>query len=193
MLRPLFKTVWTALVTLLVTGVVLSQSSLKPVPEQSQVNFSLRHLTGRADGHFKTYEGKLDFRPKNPDQSHISFDIDVTSIDTNNRKRDEHLIAEDYFDASRYPKMSFSSSKFHSTGNHQFVVTGPLTIKGHTKVVSVPVTLKRNTTLWATGQASLVFEAHFAIDRTEFGVGENSSLLGSEVSIDLELEFRDAH
>ena len=72
------------------------------------------------------------------------------------------------------------------------MVTGVLTIKGHSKTVTVPVELARQATLWATGEQSLHFETTFTIDRTEFGVGEASSLLGSEVEIHLVVEFRDA-
>jgi polyisoprenoid-binding protein YceI len=181
-----------SVLAMLATGLCLSQGHLKPVSNQSQVGFSLRHLTGRAEGHFGSFEGDLNFSPETPEKSEISFQVDVASVDTDNQKRDDHLRGEEYFHASKYPKMTFTSKQFKTTGKNRYKVTGPLTIKGHTKMVTIPITLKRKTTLWATGQESLVFGVAFEIDRTEFGVGENSSLLGSEVSIDMELEFRDA-
>ena len=170
----------------------LSQEHFRVIPSSSKVGFSLRHFTGRADGHFNRYSGTLDFDENAPDKSKISFEVDVPSVDTANGKRDDHLRDTEYFDATKYPKMTFKSESFKKTGKKSYMVTGPLTIKGHTENVTVPVILDRKTTLWATGEDSLIFEVTFNIDRTKFGVGESSSLLGSDVKIDLELEFRNA-
>lgn len=162
------------------------------LPSTSKVGFSLRHFGGRADGHFERYTGTLHFDEKNPAGSRVSFEVSVPSINTSNETRDEHLRNKEYFDATNYPQMTFTSKTFKKVGGKRYLVTGPLTIKGHTESVTVPVLLERKTTLWATGEDSLVFQASFDIDRTRFGVGEPSALLGSEVRIELELEFRNA-
>lgn len=170
----------------------LAQEHLRVIPSSSKVEFSLRHFTGRAEGHFNRYSGTLDFDENAPEKSKISFEVDVPSVDTANGTRDDHLRGAEYFDATKHPKMTFNSESFKKTGKKRYMVTGPLTIKGHTENVTIPVVLERKTTLWATGEDSLIFEVTFNIDRTQFGVGESSSLLGSDVKIDLELEFRNA-
>lgn len=181
----------TALFLALVSGPGFSQENLRVVPSKSQVGFSLRHFTGNASGRFESYRGNLDFDAEHPEKSKINFEVDVKSIDTKNSSRDKHLREKEYFDVAGHPKMTFHSEVFRKTGAKTYMVTGPLTIKGHTEKVSIPVTLERKTTLWATGEQSLLFEVSFEVDRTRFGVGEPSSLLGSEVTIDLKLEFRD--
>ncbi len=168
------------------------QQKLEPVASHSRVAFSLRHFTGTAEGKFKKYKGTLDFNAEHPEKSKISFEVDVASIDTDNGSRDKHLREEEYFDVANHPKMTFRNTSFRKTGQNKFMVTGPLTIKGHTKTVTIPVSLERQDTLWATGETLLHFESTFTLDRTEFGVGEASSLLGSEVTVHLDLEFRDA-
>lgn len=158
--------------------------------DASQVGFTLRHFANKASGNFDRFGGTLNFEKSNPEASQVTFSVDVNSVDTANSERDEHLRNKDYFDTTTYPKMTFESKAFKKVGKDKYMVTGPLTIKGHSKNISVPVTLERSQTLWATGEEALTFQCQFTIDRTEFGVGEASSLLGSEVTIDLNLEFR---
>ena len=184
------KLICVGLLAALVSLPLWAQGSLKPHQDGSRIGFSLRHLTGRAEGVFEIYDGKLDFVEKKPEQSKVSFEIDVASVNTENTKRDDHLRGSDYFHAKKFPKMTFHSERFNPVGDNRFMVTGPLTIKGHTKTVSFPVTLDRKTQLWATGQDALTFKINFTLDRTEFGVGESSSLLGSEVTVDILMEFR---
>lgn len=162
----------------------------EPVTDTSHVTFSLRHFSGRAEGVFRRYRGELNFQPDQPEKSSVQFEIDVDSLDTANNSRDEHLLESDYFDSRKHPKMTFKSQSFKLRGKNRYMVTGELTIKGHTKRVSLPVVLEREAQLWATGQESLRFRVDFTLDRTEFGVGDESSLLGSEVRVQLDLEFR---
>jgi polyisoprenoid-binding protein YceI len=167
-----------------------AEHRLTSFAKDSKVGFSLRHFTGTAHGVFTDYSGSLDFDDRAPENSRVSFEVNVGSIDTDNSKRDEHLRGTEYFNAQRYPTMTFASQKFKPVGKNKFMVTGPLRIKGHEKMVSVPVVLERKQTLWASGEESLHFSGSLEIDRTEFGVGEESALLGSQVTIELDLEFR---
>lgn len=170
----------------------LAEESFKVFPKESKIGFTLRHFANKASGTFGQYSGTLDFSKKSPQNSKVSFSVDVNTVDTANTKRDDHLREAEYFDVAKYPKMTFESKVFKEVGKNRYMVTGPLTIKGHTKNVSVPVRLEKSQTLWASGEEALEFSCQFKIDRTEFGVGEESSLLGSEVTIDLLLEFRKA-
>lgn len=160
------------------------------VPANSKVEFSLRHFTGRASGRFKDFDGTLNFNAKDPEKSSVSFQVSVDSIDTDNSKRDAHLVAPDYFDESKFPKMTFKSIAFKSVGKDRYKVTGPLTIKGVSLPVSATVTLAKDAKLWTTGAQAKRFTGAFEIDRVKFGVGEESSFLGNEVRIELDLEFQ---
>lgn len=111
-------------------------------------------------------------------------------MDTGNGTRDDHLRGDEYFDTKSFPKMTFESKAFKNVGKDKYLVTGTLTMKGHSKNISVPVTLTKSQSLWASGEDSLIFDSVFAVNRVEFGVGEDSSLLGSEVTVNLHLEFR---
>ena len=178
------------LLLLMGSGAIAKPGTYTVIGSDSKVGFSLRHLTGRANGVFKKFEGTLVFSPSKPDGSSIRFTVDVDSVDTQNTTRDEHLRGEEYFGVAKHPQMTFVSKAFKKVGPDKFMVTGALTIKGVAKNVSVPVTLVKTGTTWATGEEILRFKATFDVDRTEFGVGDSSSLLGSAVSIALDLQFR---
>lgn len=173
-------------------GIALAKGSYRVAEKESKVGFSISHLTNTATGQFNKFTSQLNFQKANPDKSTISFSVDVASVDTGNSGRDSSIRGDEYFAVAKYPQMTFESKAFKKVGENQFMVTGPLTIKGHTKNISVPVTLTKTGVTWATGEEVLRFKGAFAIDRTEFGVGESSSLLGSEVNIKLDLEFRGA-
>lgn len=171
-------------------GACLAQETYRVAPSGSHVGFSVRNLISPTLGQFKVYHGTLQFSPDHPEKSKVTFEVDVASIDTNIDKRDEHLRTDDYFAAETYPKMTFKSVAFKPVGPHRYLVTGPLTIKGHSKDISILVELKRHVQLWNVSADSLLFSSDFAIDRTEFGVGEPSLYMGSQVNIQLLLDFR---
>lgn len=181
-----------SLCLLLLSSLASAKGGYRVVTDPSAVKFSISHLTNRAKGKFNKFEGNLNFSKSKPDESTVNFAVDVESIDTGNSSRDSALRAEEYFAVSQYPKMTFQSKGFKQVGKEKFMVTGALTIKGHSKNISVPVTLTKTGTTWATGEDILRFKGEFSVDRSEFGVGGSSALLGSEVSVTLDLEFRGA-
>lgn len=180
-----------ALLLLSLFALAEAKGTYRVFSSNSRAGFSISHLSNRAEGRFQKVSGTLKFSKQDPDASQVKVSIEVASIDTANKTRDTNLRGVEYFDAVKYPTMTFQSKSFKKVGAGKYMVTGPLTIKGHSKNISVPVTLVNQAKLWASGEESLKFQAEFEIDRTEFGVGEKSSLLGSEVRIQLALEFRD--
>lgn len=170
----------------------VAKEPYRVVAPDSKVAFSIPHLTNRATGKFEKFDSTLTFVKDKPDACHIQFRVDTASIDTGNNGRDDNLRGKEYFSVAEFPSMTFESKAFKKVGTNKYMVTGPLTIKGHSKNISVPVTLAKTGTTWATGEDVLRFTGSFEVDRTEFGVGESSSLLGSEVTITLDVEFRAA-
>lgn len=159
---------------------------------EGKVAFSISHLTNTANGKFGKFDGQLHFSKDKPETSSVQVSVDTASIDTDNSSRDKSLRGAEYFAVADFPSMTFQSKGFRKVGPDKYLVTGPIVVKGHSKNISVPVTLGRTGTTWATGEEILRFQGSFEIDRTEFGVGEASSLLGSVVTVKLDLEFRGA-
>ena len=79
-------------------------------PEHSQVAFNVRHLVSQAHGLFNEFSGQIEFDPEHPEKTRIEATIVVSSIDTDNEKRDAHLRSVDFFDVGSFPSMTFKST-----------------------------------------------------------------------------------
>ena len=107
--------------------------------------------------------------------------------------RDKHLRSPDFFDSSKYPEITFESSKITKAGENTYAVTGELTLHGVTKVVTLPVTYLGEMA-GPRGGVKAGFEISTTIDRKEFGISWNRALdtggviLGDDVEISINLE-----
>jgi polyisoprenoid-binding protein YceI len=124
----------------------------------------------------------------------IDVKIMVNSIDTKNERRDGHLRTPDFFNAEKWPHITFKSTDIEKTGDNKFVANGTLTIKDVSKEIALPFTLlgiKDNPMKENTMVAGIT--ASTKIDRTDYTVGTgdwaSDAVIGDEVTIDLNLEL----
>ncbi|MEO6151353.1 MAG: YceI family protein, partial [Mucilaginibacter sp.] len=109
-------------------------------PTHSEVQFKVKHLViSTVTGAFKTFDGELETEGDDFDNASISFSADIDSIDTNQGQRDGHLKSAEFFDAEKYPKLTFKSTSFTKNGDDEFTLEGNLTIKDVTKPVKLAV------------------------------------------------------
>ena len=98
-------------------------------PTHSEVQFKVKHLViSTVTGTFKSFEGSIESETEDFDGAHASFSLDVDSIDTNVADRDAHLKSDDFFNAEKYPNITFNGILV-KTGEDEFKMTGPLTIR----------------------------------------------------------------
>jgi polyisoprenoid-binding protein YceI len=160
-------------------------------PMHSKVGFEIPHLViSSVEGHFKTFSGAITIDDKF-EKSKIETEVDITSIDTSVGDRDTHLKSPDFFDAAKYPKMTFKSSAIMGTPQ-AFKLTGDLTIKGKTKKVTFDAVYK-GSVVDAYGNHKIAFTANTKISRKEFGLTwgkmvEAGPVVGDEVTIDLKIQ-----
>lgn len=160
----------------------------------SAINFEVTHFFTPVNGQFNDYEATVNFDPENLEESMIDVQIMVSSIDTKNERRDGHLRTDDFFNAEKWPHITFKSTSIESTGNNEFVANGTLTIKDVSKEISLPFTLlgvRDNPMQENTLVAGIT--ASTTIDRTDYTVGTgdwaSDAVIGDEVTIDLNLEL----
>ena len=160
-------------------------------PMHSSVNFEIPHLViSSVEGKFKTFTGKLTIDPTFA-KSSLTAEADIASIDTSVADRDNHLKSPDFFDATKYPKMTFKSTSI--TGDEKsFKLTGDLTIKGVTKKVTFNGSYK-GSVKDAYGNNKAAFVADAKINRQEFGLTwskavEAGPVVGDEVTITLKIQ-----
>ena len=171
------------------TVVVAAQSTWKSDGAHSKVGFAITHLMiSEVEGHFSEFDITAT-ATDTFDDAEFTVDIKTTSIDTDNDRRDDHLRSADFFDAEKYPSISFKSTSFKKTGDRTFVLNGDLSMHGVTK----PVTLEGKVNGIITDQRSQKLKAGLkltgTIDRLEFGVGGDSASLGDEVEMTINLEM----
>lgn len=154
---------------------------------QSAVTFEVGYLAGTCRGRFSKFEGKLEFDRENPEKSSVSIVIQVDSVDTDSAKRDAHLQEEDFFNSSKFPTITFRSEGFKKRGD-RLIVTGPLTIRGVSKPISLLVDLKGKQAQWVAGGDALLFESEYELNRLDFGVGEGQPGIDERIRIKLDVK-----
>lgn len=157
----------------------------------SSVGFEIPHLViSSVEGKFKTFSGTLVVNEKF-DKSTLTAEVDVNSIDTSVADRDAHLKSPDFFDAAKYPKMTFKSTSISGTPE-AFKLTGDLTIHGKTKRVTFDASYKGSVTD-AYGNLKAAFTAKTVINRKDFGLTwskavEAGPVVGDNVTLELKIQ-----
>lgn len=159
--------------------------------DHSSIDFTVKHLgISNVKGSFKDFEGKIVMDEKKPSTDSATVTIKTTSIDTGTAKRDEHLKSPDFFDTSKFPEMSFKTTKVTKTGR-TFKIDGLLTLHGVEKPVSLKAEFGGETKdPW--GNQRIAFTATGTIDRTQFGLTWNKPMekVGAVmVGNDIKMEF----
>lgn len=155
------------ILTALISSSVFAQ--YKPLDQGSSLNFTIKNFGIEATGKFTGLQGDITFDPGNLSTANFDVSIDAGTVNTDNSLRDSHLRGESYFDVKNYPKIHFVSTKVTGGKNGAFVITGKLTIKKQSQVVSFPFTE-------TAADDGLLFKGSFSINRKDYEVGGTSTV-----------------
>lgn len=162
--------------------------------DHTSVNFEVKHFFNTVTGNFTDYNGTFIFDPNNLEDSRFDFTVVVSSIETNNEKRNNHLKSPDFFNAEKFPTMHFISSGFKKLSDNKYEVRGKLRIKDVIKNVTIPFKItgmmdhpmKKGTKLMG-----LAFNTK--INRNDYHVGEgdwtSTKVIGETVKISINAEL----
>lgn len=162
----------------------------------TSVRFTVTHLViSEVEGQFRKVSGQVSTpKAEDFDGGQIEFALDVGSIDTQNEQRDKHLKSGDFFEAEKYPQITFKSKSFKKESGNKYKVSGDLTIKGITKTVELDVT--HNGTIndpWGNTKAG--FKITGAVNRLDYGLKWNTlteaggAVVGDKVDIVANIEL----
>jgi polyisoprenoid-binding protein YceI len=158
----------------------------------SSATFKVRHMMANVTGQFRDFDGSISIDRANPAKSSVEFTIQAASIDTGSENRDNHLRSPDFFDAAKFPAITFKSTSVQPKSATAFDVTGDLTMHGVTKRVTLPVSfLGFGKT--ARGEKA-GFEIETTVNRKDYGIvwnknlDEGGLLLGEDVKVTINLE-----
>jgi polyisoprenoid-binding protein YceI len=159
----------------------------------SSIGFQVRHLFSNVPGKFDDFTGTIQFDEANPEQSSVEVNIKTASIDTGVKMRDDDLRSPNFFDAAKYPALTFKSKSVKKTGDNTFDVTGDLTMHGVTKEVVLKVELIGKGAGMKPGTVLSGWDATTALKRSDFGLAwnkviEGTQVVGDDVKIELHIE-----
>ncbi len=170
---------------MLMSNVVRAESyAVDPV--HAAVIFKVSHAnTSNTYGRFNQISGTVDVTDGAP--TALSVTVAADSIDTGNKKRDEHLTGPDFFNVKEFPEISFKSTAVKKVDENNFEVVGDLTLHGTTKPITVKLAKTGSGTM--QGKSLVGFETSFTIKRSEYGmtnfVGKG---VGDEVTLIVAIE-----
>lgn len=160
----------------------------------SGIHFAVRHLVlSKTRGRFSRWSGTVLVPDGDFSRASVEVVIDASSIDTGVAPRDEHLRSPDYFDVSRYPRITFTSQRVTPEGDGRLRVVGALTIKGITRETTLAV-VPNGLTLDPRKDERAGFAATADIDRRTFGFTGNAALdaggcvIGERVDVEIQVE-----
>lgn len=178
---------------LLIAHSVLAADTFTIDKAHSSIGFQIRHLFSNVPGKFNDFSGAIHFDEADPDQSSVEVTIKTASVDTGVKMRDDDLRSPNFFDAGKFPEITFKSKSVKANGKDTADVTGDLTIHGVTKEVVLKVELIGKGPGMKEGTITSGWDATTAIKRSDFGLSwnkviEGTQVVGDDVKIELHVE-----
>ena len=173
---------------------VSAKESYKFDPSASTIGFSVHQFLGTTRGKFTNFGGRIEVDRERPENSSVTAEIDVASIDTRIKKRDDHLRSAEFFNGGKFPRITFRSRSVKRTGPQSGDIAGDLTMHGVTKPVTLHVKLLTPMNDTARTRWSVTTDP---ITRRDFNLmfapaAESVSGISQTVAINIEIEAKRA-
>lgn len=186
------KTLNVLAAALLVAGTASAQSTWSVDASHSNIGFAVPHMVvSEQEGNFKEYTISVTSKSDDFNGADVQFTAKAASINTENEKRDGHLKSADFFDAEKFPEVTFKGKLVKEGG--KYVLKGDFTMKGVTKPVTFDVTYGGTVKAWGKDVAG--FKINGKINRQEYGLTWSKAIetgglvVGDEVTITCKVEL----
>jgi polyisoprenoid-binding protein YceI len=173
-----------------------SQTTWNVDPAHSAAEFKVKHMMiSNIKGSFRALSGVLNLDEADVTGSSVEAFLPVATLSTGDEQRDGHLKSADFFDAEKFPTITFKSNEVKRTGEGEYAVTGDLTLRGVTKPVTFAVEGPSAPGKDPWGNLRIGLTATTRINRKDFGLTWNSALeaggvlVGDEVGLTLDVQF----
>jgi polyisoprenoid-binding protein YceI len=138
--------------------------------------------------HFGKVDGNITYDPANVGASKVEVTIPLSGLDSHVLDFDAHLRSADFFDAEKFPAITFKSTSVKAAGKGKLKVTGDLTIKGVTKPVVLDVTINKTGMQPMAKREAAGFSATTTVKRTDFGLGLYAPNVSDQVKLSITTE-----
>jgi len=191
----MYKFIVASILVVMLALSVSAQNTWETDLSHSSVAFTISHLVvADVSGKFTDFTGTIKTKGDDFTGAQVEVTIKTASINTNNEKRDGHLRSADFFDAEKFPVLTFTSTAFEKTGENTYKITGNLTMHGITRLVVLDAKFKGQIKdPW--GNTKSGFKATTSLDRYDYDLKYNSVLeaggllIGKTVDIEINLEL----
>lgn len=173
---------------------VATFSFAKPVayqidPTHTATVFTWNHFGfSTPSANFSDIQGTINVDNAKPANSSVHVTIPLSSLNTNVKVLDEHLLKADFFDAEKYPNITFKSTKVQALAQNKYKITGNLTIKNVTKPVVLDAVLNKQAVHPMSKAQTIGFNATTSFDRSAFGVGAYVPNVGDKITVNITTE-----
>lgn len=158
-------------------------------PTHTATVFTWNHFGfSTPSANFSDIQGTISVDNAKPADSSVNVTIPLSSLNTNVKALDEHLKTADFFDAEKYPNITFKSTKVQAVGKNKYKITGNLTVKDVTKPVVLDAVLNKQGVHPMTKAESIGFNATTSFDRSAFGVGAYVPNVGDKITVNITTE-----
>ena len=158
-------------------------------PAHTATVFTWNHFGfSTPSANFSDIQGTISVDNAKPSNSAVNVTIPLSSLNTNVKALDEHLKTADFFDAEKYPTITFKSTKVQAVGKNKYKITGNLTVKNVTKPVVLDAVLNKQGEHPMTKTQSIGFNATTSFDRSAFGVGAYVPNVGDKITVNITTE-----
>jgi len=190
---------WLAFIFAALTHTAVANETFKFDASHSTIGFRVHQFLGTTNGKFRQFSGNIDFDRQHPGGSSVSARIQVSSIDTGIKKRDDHLRSTEFFNAGKFPEITFKSRNVRQTGPQSGDISGDLTMHGVTKPIILHVKLATPLTNEALPERTRwEVTAEPPLKRGDFGLmfgsaTETVSGISQNVAIKIDIEAVRSH
>lgn len=151
--------------------------------EQSRIGFVSRQMGVPVEGQFRRFHVQLAFDPARPEAARASLEIDLASIDAGSREANEEVVGRNWLNTSQFPTARFQSTGLRHLGGNRYELRGPMTLKGRTGELVLPVT-------FTPAGSGGVIEGGFVLRRLAWGIGEGPWGDPGTVADEVQVRFR---
>ena len=174
------KKVFALLFSLAIVASTFAQATWTIDKSHSKVGFNVIHMAvSDVEGKFNDFDGTIVSKSEDFNGAEISFVAKTTSIDTDNERRDTHLKSPDFFEAEKFPEITFKGKLVKDGGKYRLV--GDFTMKGVTKKVEFDVTYGGSINTERGAKAG--FKLSGSVNRQDYGLSWNNKLKGGELAV----------
>lgn len=178
-----------AVLALASTAALAAPLTYKIDPNHTDVVASWSHFGfSNPIAHFGQADGAITYDPANVGASKVEVTLPLSGLNSHVPDFDDHLRSDDFFDAAKYPVITFRSTSVKAAGKDKLSVTGDLTIKGITKPVTLDVTINKVGVQPMAKREAAGFNATTTIKRSDFGVGKYAPNVSDEVTLTITTE-----